>query len=51
MKINFKKLNKNARTPVYGTEYSAGADLRICIEDTIILDPGKKAIIPTGLSC
>lgn len=51
MKINFKKLNKNARTPVYGTEYSAGADLRTCIEDAIVLEPGKKAIIPTGLSC
>lgn len=50
MKINFKKLNKNARTPVYGTEYSAGADLRTCIEDAIVLEPGKKAIIPTGLS-
>ncbi len=51
MKINFKKLNKNARTPVYGTEYSAGADLETCIEDTIVLEPGKKAIIPTGVSC
>ena len=51
MKINFKKLNENAAIPVYGTEFSAGADLRACISEDIMINPGKVSIISTGISC
>ena len=31
MQVNIKKLNKNAKLPVYGSEYAAGADLFACV--------------------
>lgn len=36
--------------PSYQTEDSAGADLRAAIDNDIVLIPGAKAMIPTGLS-
>lgn len=51
MKINFKKLNEKAEIPVYGSEYSAGADLKACIDHEVVLFPGKSDIIPTGIAC
>lgn len=51
MKIKFKKLNKCAQAPVYGTEYSAGADLRACITENVNLPARSSVVIPTGLAC
>jgi dUTP pyrophosphatase len=50
MKINFKKLNKNAEIPNYATIGSAGADLKACIDREIVLSPQKIEIIPTGIT-
>jgi dUTP pyrophosphatase len=36
--------------PHYATEHAAGMDLMAAIDTPITLDPGKRAIIPTGLS-
>lgn len=35
--------------PHYGTEHSAGLDLRANLEAEITLAPGQRALIPTGL--
>lgn len=35
--------------PEYQTAHSAGMDLRAHIEETIILHPGERKLIPTGL--
>ena len=35
--------------PTYATEHSAGMDLRANLEVSIILAPGQRALIPTGL--
>jgi len=35
--------------PEYGTEHSAGLDLRANIEDEIILKPLERILVPTGL--
>ena len=35
--------------PTYETEGSAGMDIRAYLEEPIILEPGKRALIPTGL--
>ncbi|MDC7232008.1 MAG: dUTP diphosphatase [Spirochaetales bacterium] len=35
--------------PHYGTEDSAGADLRACIDEPVTLTPGERKLIPTGL--
>ncbi|NLZ80707.1 MAG: dUTP diphosphatase [Clostridiales bacterium] len=49
-KINIKKLNPNATIPTYGTEFSAGADLYACLEESATINPGETLVIKTGLS-
>lgn len=34
--------------PEYETEGSAGFDLRAALEETVILQPGKRSLIPNG---
>jgi dUTP pyrophosphatase len=36
--------------PAYGTPGSAGLDLRACLNDALVLQPGQVELIPTGLS-
>lgn len=50
MKVRLKKLNEKAIIPTYGSEYSAGADLYACIENDIVIEPGKTVFISTGLA-
>jgi len=47
MKIKVKSLSGNL--PSYETEGSAGMDIRAYIEEPVTLEPGKRALIPTGL--
>jgi dUTP pyrophosphatase len=35
--------------PHYASELAAGADVRACIQEPIIIEPGSSALIPTGL--
>jgi dUTP pyrophosphatase len=35
--------------PTYASELAAGADVRACIQQEIIIPPSKSALIPTGL--
>ncbi len=35
--------------PTYASEEAAGADVRAFIEEEVILLPGKRALIPTGI--
>ena len=48
-KILIKRLSKEVSLPKYETKGSSGMDLAANIETNINLDPGKSAIIPTGL--
>jgi dUTP pyrophosphatase len=36
--------------PAYATPGSAGLDLRACLDQPLVLEPGQTALIPTGLS-
>ncbi|MGZ3184798.1 MAG: dUTP diphosphatase [Telluria sp.] len=36
--------------PSYATSGSAGLDLRACIDQPIVLEPGATVLIPTGLA-
>jgi dUTP pyrophosphatase len=36
--------------PAYATPGSAGLDLRACLDNPLVLDPGQAALIPTGLA-
>lgn len=48
--IKVKIINKSKnQNPSYETEGSAGVDLRANIEDSIVLHPFERMLIPTGL--
>jgi len=48
MKINIINQSKHA-LPSYQTSSSAGMDLRANLEQSVILNPLQRALIPTGL--
>lgn len=50
MFINAKKLNEKAKLPVRATKVSAGADICACIDEEIVLMPGERKLIPTGIA-
>lgn len=50
MKMNVVKLRPNAILPVYQTAGAAGADLHACIDESIVLQPMERTVIPTGLA-
>ena len=50
IKILIKRLSKEASLPKYETSGSSGMDLAANIETNVNIDPGKTAIIPTGLA-
>jgi dUTP pyrophosphatase len=49
-KIQIKKLSSDVLTPKYETVGSSGMDVSAYIEQDITINPGDKAIIPTGFS-
>lgn len=48
--VEIKFLNETAKTPTYGTEFSAGLDLVACNPGTEDIAPLKSKLIPTGIS-
>lgn len=50
LRVNIKKLDKNAIIPKYGSEFAAGADLYACIPEKITINPGETCLVPTGIS-
>ena len=49
-KILIKKLHADVNLPAYETSGSSGMDLQAYISEEIILKPGERKLIPTGLS-
>jgi len=49
-KILIKRLSKEISLPKYETAGSSGMDLAANIAGNINIDPGKTAVIPTGLA-
>ena len=49
MNIAIKRLRDDAVMPVYHTAGSAAADISVCIDQQITLQPSERAIVPTGL--
>ena len=43
-------MRENAKIPQYATSGSAGLDLSACINTPLILNPGERALVPTGLA-
>lgn len=51
MKMLIKRLNKSRLSlPSYATENSAGMDLMANIEESYILHPFERTLVPTGIS-
>ncbi len=50
--IDLKVLDERmaAHLPAYATAGSAGLDLRACLEQALVLQPGQTVLIPTGLA-
>lgn len=50
MILKIKKLRDDAVIPAIATKGSAGMDLRACIDEDILIEPGCRALISTGLA-
>lgn len=50
VKILDDRIGKSIALPEYGTNGSAGMDLRACIDKELEIKPGETHLIPTGLS-
>ena len=50
VKILVKKFYKNIKLPTYKTSGSSGMDLVAYIKNKITINPGKIAMIPTGIA-
>jgi dUTP pyrophosphatase len=49
-RVLIKKLRPDARVPRYMTEHAAGLDLSAAIDEAIVVAPGERAAISTGLA-
>jgi len=50
LKIVDPRIGDSIPLPHYATDGSAGLDMRACIDEPIIVEPGKTELIPTGLA-
>jgi dUTP pyrophosphatase len=47
--LKIKKLSNNKSLPFYATEFSAGMDITAGIDESVILGPMERKLIPTGI--
>ncbi len=50
LKILDKRLGNEFPLPEYATDGSAGVDMRACLDEALILEPGCTELIPTGMA-
>ena len=50
IQIKVKKLHPDAVIPGYMTEHAAGMDLCTVIDVPVVLAPGERTLLPTGLA-
>ncbi len=50
LKILDPRIGKEIPLPSYATDGSAGLDLRACLDQPCLLQPGQTQLIPTGLA-
>ncbi|MEP7243026.1 MAG: dUTP diphosphatase [Gammaproteobacteria bacterium] len=44
------RIGKEFPLPQYATDGSAGLDLRACLDQPLVLEPGRAELLPTGLA-
>lgn len=50
LKILDSRIGNEFPLPEHATAGSAGMDLRACIDQTLIIEPGETKLIPTGIA-
>ena len=50
LKLLDSRLGDTIELPNYATTGSAGLDLRACLDQNIVIQPGETILIPTGLA-
>ncbi len=50
MNVAIKKVRKSAVLPAYQTEHAAGMDLVADIPEAVVLEPGERYAVPTGVA-
>ncbi len=50
LKILDPRLGDSIPVPHYATDGSAGLDMRACIDEPVVVEPGATELIPTGLA-
>lgn len=50
LKVLDARLGDTIELPDYATSGSAGLDLRACLDEDLVLEPGATILIPTGLA-
>jgi len=48
--LQVKLLHDSAQLPVYMTELAAGMDLFACLDEPLLLQPGQRFLVPTGIA-
>ncbi len=49
--VKVKKLDHfKGKLPVYQSSHSSGFDVRACLDQSLVLNPRERALVPTGLS-
>ena len=50
LKILDSRLGDSIPLPHYATNGSAGLDMRACIDESLVVNPGETHLVPTGLA-
>ncbi len=50
LKILDPRIGAEFPLPTYATDGAAGMDLRACIDEALVIEPGKTVLIPTGIA-
>lgn len=50
LKILDSRVGSEFPLPAYATSGSAGLDLRACLDNALIVEPGQTHLVPTGLA-
>ena len=50
LKLLDARIGDSIPLPHYATEGSAGLDMRACIDEALVVEPGDTVLIPTGIA-
>ncbi len=50
IRIKLKKLKKGTRLPRYMSEHASGMDLFAHLAEAVVINPGERRVIPTGIA-